>query len=397
MIEAFLIAVALCVDSLVVSTASSLSGGMTCRRGLLMAVVFGICQSAFPLLGALAGVGFKGAIERLDHWVAFGLLVLVGGKMIYDAFGEKEEGRMDASRFGVMWILGIATSIDAFAVGIGLGLEKSFREVLLIVGVTGGLTFLVTLLGVWLGKRGSKLGGKIPGILAGCVLIGLGVSILMEHTGAEDGGINVCGKEELQRGDLILVALPLDYDLTNEAASGTIAPGAEVNYIHVAIADVEDDGLYIIDATLAHGVDRHPIDTFLHDFTLKDGSLPRLDVVRLQDNGEAALWVEHAKKLCGRPYDCDFDPENEAQYCSELVRNSYISGKGDTLIAGGTLDFRTDRGEDILYWRQLFEWIKSPIPQGNPGVMPRDIARQPGGVKVMEGWEPRGKMADEWN
>ncbi len=180
--EILLLSLALCVDSLVVSTASSFKSGMNYRRGLLMAVVFAFFQGLFPLLGALLGSAFRDMIAAVDHWVAFGLLSVVGGKMIYDALsGVSEDRKLDVSRFGVLCLLGVATSIDAFVVGIGLGLDNDMPRVFFIVFIIGLVTFAVSMLGVFLGKRNVPVPERVAGIIAGIVLIGLGTYTLIEH------------------------------------------------------------------------------------------------------------------------------------------------------------------------------------------------------------------------
>ena len=142
---------------------------------------------------------------------------------------------------------------------------------------------------------------------------------------------------KLQTGDLVFVALPLDYmsDTTEmgSAIAASTGDSVGINYIHVAIAEVANDSVWIIDATLAHGVDRHPLDTFFCDFTLDDGSLPQMDIMRLSDNSQATKYVENAKQFTGRDYDLYFLPDNDEQYCSELVRNSYIDEKGEHLFS----------------------------------------------------------------
>lgn len=182
LIEALLLALALCVDSLVVSTASSFRSKMTFRHGLLMASIFALFQGGFPLMGALLGVAFKSLIASIDHWVAFGLLLFVGGKMLLDAIIDTpDEKQLDVSRIGVLCLLGIATSIDAFVVGIGLGLDNSLPAILLTVIIIAIVTFLVSLLGVFLGRRDINIPQRTTGILAGLVLIGLGTYTLIEH------------------------------------------------------------------------------------------------------------------------------------------------------------------------------------------------------------------------
>lgn len=183
-IEALLLALALCVDSLVVSATTAFRSRMKWRQGVLMAIVFGFCQGMFPMLGALIGDVARSFIEAVDHWVAFGLLAIVGGKMIVDGIrGEKDEQNTNAATVGIgtMFMLGVATSIDAFAVGIGLGLQNTMSTVLWIVVLIGIVTLFVSLLGCFLGKQKVAVPERTATIIAGLVLIGLGVKILLEH------------------------------------------------------------------------------------------------------------------------------------------------------------------------------------------------------------------------
>ncbi|MBP5547988.1 MAG: manganese efflux pump [Bacteroidales bacterium] len=175
-------ALALCVDSLVVSTTSAFKSKMTYRHGVVMALIFALFQGGFPLIGALLGIAFRDMIASVDHWVAFCLLVAVGGKMIFEAIGNKPESeQLDLSKIGVLCLLGIATSIDAFVVGIGLGLDNTMPRVLFIVSVIGTVTFIVSLIGVYLGKRNIPIKERVASIIAGLVLIGLGAYTLYEH------------------------------------------------------------------------------------------------------------------------------------------------------------------------------------------------------------------------
>ena len=118
-LEAIILALTLCVDSLVVSTTNAFRSKMSYKRGLLMALIFAFFQGGFPLLGSLVGIAFKDVISAIDHWVAFGLLAAVGGKMIYDGLkNAPQEKQMDVTKTSVLCLLGIATSIDAFVIGI---------------------------------------------------------------------------------------------------------------------------------------------------------------------------------------------------------------------------------------------------------------------------------------
>lgn len=182
LLEAFLLALALCVDSLVVSTTSAFKSKMSYQKGLLMAITFGVFQGAFPLFGALIGSSFKNLISSIDHWVAFGLLLLVGLKMIWDAFHTEEENKqLDVTKFGVMCLLGVATSIDAFVVGIGFGLSRTVTQIISAAIIITVVTFGVSLIGVFLGKRSVPIPEKWVTVLAGLVLIGLGTYTLLEH------------------------------------------------------------------------------------------------------------------------------------------------------------------------------------------------------------------------
>lgn len=182
LLEIILLAMALCVDSLVVSTTSAFKSKMSYRHGMLMAMVFALFQGGFPLIGALLGEVFKEVMEAVDHWVAFGLLFIVGGKMIVDALrNAPEDKQLDVSRFAIICLLGVATSIDAFVVGIGLGLGNDMASVLLTVAVIAVMTFLVSMLGVFWGKRKVPVPERAAGVAAGLVLIALGVYTLVEH------------------------------------------------------------------------------------------------------------------------------------------------------------------------------------------------------------------------
>lgn len=182
-VESLLVAAALCVDSLVVSTTSAFKSKMSFRRGLLMALIFAFFQALFPLLGALLGSAFKDLVDAIDHWIAFALLLAVGGKMIWDALLAKDDSRaLDMGSVWTLCLLGIATSIDAFVVGIGLGLDSTLPHILFTVGTIGAMTFVVSLVGFYLGKSNIPVPEKTATLLAGVVLIGLGTYTLLEHT-----------------------------------------------------------------------------------------------------------------------------------------------------------------------------------------------------------------------
>lgn len=205
--------------------------------------------------------------------------------------------------------------------------------------------------------------------------------------------------ERLQTGDLIFVGIPADYDLDADSMDSAIADatgsGVGLNLIHVAIADVDANGRWIIDATIKRGVDRHPLDTFLRDFTLKDGSLPVFEVKRLKDDRRAEEFVENVKQYLGQPYDVSFLPDNGAYYCTELVYDSYLDKDGAPLFQAAPMNFKNADGEFPLYWQQLFARIGEPIPQDIPGTNPQamateDILRSVA-VELSPCTDPRGK------
>lgn len=190
------------------------------------------------------------------------------------------------------------------------------------------------------------------------------------------------GDVTVQNGDLLFVGLPLDYHIVDTASMDeaiTAATGQEnaVNYIHVAILEVdENDSLWVIDATIKHGVDRHPFSVFASDFTLNDGSRPEMVVMRLQDNANVNKFVENAKTYCGREYDMHFLPDNEAQYCSELVRNSYTTSTGEYIFGESPMNFKSADGTFPPYWVELFDLLGEPIPQGVMGTNPNDMSQE---------------------
>ncbi len=167
--------------------AVSISCGITIEElrvghALRIALFFGVFQAIMPVIGWLAGVSVRGVIASFDHWVAFGLLAFVGGKMIYEAVKPDDSRKViNPLKFGVLLLLAIATGIDALAVG----LSFAFLEISIIypVIVIGAIAFTMSLVGVFLGDRFGCLFGKKVEVIGGLILIGIGVKILVEHLG----------------------------------------------------------------------------------------------------------------------------------------------------------------------------------------------------------------------
>jgi putative Mn2+ efflux pump MntP len=180
-ITIIVIAVGLAMDAFAVSIVSgSVYRQLHVKHALRMAVFFGGFQALMPLIGSLAGLSAKDYIANYDHWVAFGILGAVGGKMIYESFKIKSvEENFDPANIIVLLVLSVATSIDALAVGLTLSLIT--RSIAGAVTVIGLITFFLSYLGVLIGKRfGHFFENKIE-ILGGLILIGLGIKILIEH------------------------------------------------------------------------------------------------------------------------------------------------------------------------------------------------------------------------
>lgn len=189
-------------------------------------------------------------------------------------------------------------------------------------------------------------------------------------------------KAPLQSGDLLFVGIPAAYSMdddTMESAIGAATSDASsLNIIHVAILDIDSLGTWIIDATIKRGVDRHPLDSFLHDFTLQDGSLPVMKVMRLRDNAvNPKACVQNARQYLGLPYDVNFLPDNGALYCSELVQCCYLDADGSPVFKSTPMNFKNADGEFPLYWQQLFGRLGQPIPQDVPGTNPRAMSEDP--------------------
>ena len=164
----------------------------------------------------------------------------------------------------------------------------------------------------------------------------------------------------------------------SEAIGAATAGDNEMNIIHVAILEVQNDSLWIIDATIKHNVDRHPLDTFLRDFTMKDGSYPQFEVKRLKgcSSRDAARYVENAKQFIGEPYDVAFLPDNGAKYCSELVRDSYLCKDGTHIFGESPMNFLDSDGQMPAYWTKLFGSLGMPVPQGVRGTNPQAMSKE---------------------
>lgn len=180
--ELFLLAVGLSMDAFAVAICKGLA--LKEARGRHMALVglwFGGFQALMPVVGYFVGVQFKDAITAIDHWIAFGLLAVIGGNMIREALsGEEEEADASLAPRNML-LLALATSIDALAVGVGFAFLSV--NITAAAGFIGVVTFLLSGAGV---KVGSLFGAKYKSraeLAGGVILILLGTKILLEHLG----------------------------------------------------------------------------------------------------------------------------------------------------------------------------------------------------------------------
>ena len=179
--EIILIAIALSMDAFAVSVTLGLSvKKLKLKQILIPGIYFGFFQALMLFIGFFAGTYFVHKIQSLDHWIAFALLVFIGGKMIKDSF-SKEEKRVQENpfRFITMLLLAIATSVDALAIGITFSFFEIniFKAIL----ITGLVTFCISIGGVKIGNVfGAKYKSKAE-FIGGVVLVILGFKILIEH------------------------------------------------------------------------------------------------------------------------------------------------------------------------------------------------------------------------
>jgi putative Mn2+ efflux pump MntP len=183
-ITIFMIALALAMDAFAVSLSTGVTmRTMHLRHAFRMAAFFGAFQALMPIAGWSVGRCAADLVKSFDHWIAFGLLAIVGGKMIHEALWGEQHGKeqsKDPHNVYILLTLAFATSIDAAAVGISLSfLKVDIIQPAIIIGI---ITFFISLLGTFIGtKAGNLFGSKIE-IAGGLALVGIGAKILIEHT-----------------------------------------------------------------------------------------------------------------------------------------------------------------------------------------------------------------------
>ena len=184
--DLFLLSVALAMDCFTVSIVS----GVILRRGfsaaiLRMAVLFGLFQAAMPLIGWLGIAYFSHYLEAVDHWIAFGLLTFIGGKMIKESFEDEEHQSFNPLSLRTQLLLAVATSIDALAIGISIACigYNHISQLTLPLLMIGIASLVMSLLGYWLGVRfGRVIARRLkPELIGGLVLVFIAVKVLVSH------------------------------------------------------------------------------------------------------------------------------------------------------------------------------------------------------------------------
>ena len=184
--DLFLLSVALAMDCFTVSIVS----GVILRRSvsaavLRMAVLFGLFQAAMPLIGWLGIAYFSHYLEAVDHWIAFGLLMFVGGKMIKESFEAEEHQSFNPLLLRTQLLLAVATSIDALAIGISMACigYDHISQLTLPLLMIGVVSLLFSLTGYQLGVRfGRVIARRLkPELLGGLVLVFIAVKVLVSH------------------------------------------------------------------------------------------------------------------------------------------------------------------------------------------------------------------------
>ena len=179
--EIIAIAVGLSMDAFAVAICKGLAAQKTsAKHYIVVGLWFGGFQCLMPIIGYFVGSVFAEKIKAVDHWVAFVLLLLIGANMLREAFSKEEEHTDASLSFFNMFLLALATSIDALAVGVTFSFEMVAKYALISSGLIGVVTFALSALGVKIGSVfGSKYKSKAE-IAGGIILIGIGIKILVE-------------------------------------------------------------------------------------------------------------------------------------------------------------------------------------------------------------------------
>lgn len=180
-ISILIIAIGLSMDCFAVALGAGLSLGKISKIQVLrLALSFGSFQAVMPVIGWLVGRTVIDYVAPYDHWVAFGLLAVIGGHMLWEFFEKKEKTEaVDVTRGVRLLILSIATSIDSLAVGLSFAFLNV--NIWVAVAIIGLVAFIVTAVGVIIGRKVGQLIGRWAELAGGIILIGIGLRILLSH------------------------------------------------------------------------------------------------------------------------------------------------------------------------------------------------------------------------
>ena len=172
--------------------------------------------------------------------------------------------------------------------------------------------------------------------------------------------------EGLRSGDLIFQVEGIsDF---SKAISEATAPADSLKLVHVALIEVTQDSVNVIEADPQNGVRCTPLKDFLtHN--------PAVIVKRLNIDFPVSLVIENAKKHLGEPYDWSYYPDNGKMYCSELIYDSYINFDGTKIFEAQPMNFLAPDGSMPKFWEDLFNDLGEPVPQGLPGSNPNDLSK----------------------
>jgi putative Mn2+ efflux pump MntP len=183
LLEIIGVAIGLAMDASAVSIADGISiKNIKQKDALRIALSFGLFQAIMPLIGWALGLSFRTFIESFDHWIAFGLLFVIGVHMILEAFQKKEPdcAKRNCLNPKTLIVMSIATSIDALAAGISFSVLK--MDIWLPIAIIGAITFVLSYVFLMTGNKLGNRFGKGMDFIGGAILIAIGIKILLEHS-----------------------------------------------------------------------------------------------------------------------------------------------------------------------------------------------------------------------
>lgn len=180
LLVSFLIALGLSIDTFAVAISSGiLKQKVTFKSAVKYSIIMSLFQALMLIIGWSLGRSISSMIESYDHWLAFGLLFIVGANMIVNAFKKEPEKKINPLKLSIIIVLAFATSIDSLAVGFGFAFSEI--NIYLTSAIIGLVTFFASMIGLLLGKKSAVFYGKKLEFIGGLIIIAIGVKILVEH------------------------------------------------------------------------------------------------------------------------------------------------------------------------------------------------------------------------